>query len=115
MTASLSGFGTPFLFVFPSSASANIVSSSDSNCSAGRDSPAPRTICGRLGVDLGVILTDDAGKSALVRKDNGLHAIAHIELRQDMRYMRLHRRLADEQFLRDLRVRQPLRDELQHL
>ena len=36
ITASRSRFGIPFRFVLPSFASAKIVSSSDSNCSAGR-------------------------------------------------------------------------------
>src|SRR5439155_2980264 len=43
MTASRSGFGMPFRFVLPSAASANIVSSSDSNCSAGRTSQTNST------------------------------------------------------------------------
>ena len=54
ITASRSGFGMPFRFVLPSAASANIVSISDSNCSAGRisqtkcaiSSPAFQNLCG---------------------------------------------------------------------
>ena len=42
ITASRSGFGIPFRFVFPSAASANIVSSSYSNPSAGRISQMKR-------------------------------------------------------------------------
>ena len=42
-TASRSGFGMPFRFVLPSAASANIVSSSDSNWSAGRISQTKQT------------------------------------------------------------------------
>ena len=43
MTASRSGFGMPLRFVLPSTASVNIVSSSDSNWSAGRTSQTKRT------------------------------------------------------------------------
>ena len=54
ITASRSGFGMPLRFVLPSAASANIVSTSDSNCSAGRtsqtkwatSSPAFQNLCG---------------------------------------------------------------------
>ena len=54
ITASCSGFGIPLRFVLPSAASENIVSISDSNCSAGRishtkcatSSPAFQNLCG---------------------------------------------------------------------
>ncbi|MDQ3859608.1 MAG: hypothetical protein M3327_14390 [Actinomycetota bacterium] len=42
ITASRSGFGTPFRFVLPSLASVNMVSISDSNSSAGRTSQRKR-------------------------------------------------------------------------
>src|SRR4051812_14222231 len=54
----------------------------------------------------------DAG---LVREDDGLHAVAETELHQHVRDMCLHRRLADEELLRDLGVREPACDQLQHL
>ena len=51
----------------------------------------------------------------LVRQDDRLNAVAQAELAQDARDVALHRRLADEQLARDLRVRHPARDQPQHL
>jgi len=60
MTASRSGLGMPLLFVLPSAASANIVSSSCSNRSAGRTSQRKRTTSSpafqkRWGVPAGIV------------------------------------------------------------
>src|SRR6266480_3353830 len=68
----------------------------------------------------GAVWTASAGcagldEARLVGEDDGLDAIAEPELPEDVRDMRLHGRLADEELLGDLRVREPARDLLQHL
>ena len=55
------------------------------------------------------------GDAGLVGEHDGLHAVAQPELHQHARDVRLHRRLAHDQLGRDLRVREPARDELEHL
>lgn len=46
-------------------------------------------------------------ESRLVCADHGMDAIAHAQLREDVRYMRLHGPLGDEEDLRDFGVRLP--------
>src|SRR5439155_24817599 len=75
---------------------------------AGRFALAPRD-------DLSGLRVARLDEARLVREDDRLHAVAQLELHQQVRHMRLHRRLADEELLRDLRVREPARDQLQHL
>ena len=45
-----------------------------------------------------------------VGEHDGLDAVARIDFRQDMRDMRFHGRQADEQLVRDLLIRQAMRD-----
>ena len=54
-------------------------------------------------------------EARLVREDDGLDAVAEPELPEDARDMRLHGRLADEELLGDLGVREASRDQLQDL
>src|SRR3954452_23138223 len=60
---------------------------------------------GRIGVE----------EPALVGEDDGLHAVAEVQLLQDVGDVRLDRRLADVELLADLRVREPGGDEPQDL
>ena len=55
------------------------------------------------------------GDAGLVGEHDRLHAVAQPELHQHARDVRLDRRLAHDQLGRDLGVRQPARDELEHL
>ena len=55
---------------------------------------------------------DDAG---LVGEHDRLHAVAHAELHQHARDVRLDGRLRDHELLGDLRVRHPARDQREHL
>ena len=50
-----------------------------------------------------------------VREDHRLHAVAHPELHQHVRHVRLDRRVADHEVGSDLRVRAPAREQQQHL
>ena len=50
-----------------------------------------------------------------VGEHDGLDAVARIDFRQDMRDMRFHGRQADEQLVRDLLIRQAMRDFDEHL
>jgi hypothetical protein len=55
---------------------------------------------------------DEAG---LVREDDGLDAVAQVELAEDARHVRFHGRRADDELGRDLRVREAAGDEPEHL
>src|SRR3954453_7763842 len=59
----------------------------------------------------------DAGfdQSGFVRTDCRLDAVAQVELAQDMRYVRLHRRLGEKEPHRNLCVGQAATDEPEHL
>ena len=67
---------------------------------------------GRHESQVGVARSDDAG---LVGEHDRLDAVAEAELHQDARDVRLHRRLRDEERLRDLGVREAARDQAEHL
>src|SRR3954470_23362871 len=54
-------------------------------------------------------------QARLVRVDDRLDAIAQAQLLKDARHVRLRRGLADYEPLADLRVRQPAREQLEHL
>ena len=49
----------------------------------------------------------------LVGDDDGLHTVAQAQLLEDPRHVGLHRRLAEEELLRDLGVRAPAREQAQ--
>ena len=67
------------------------------------------------GLDAQAVLWPGLHEARLVRGDDGLDAITKVELHQDPCHVRLHRRVADEQLLRDLRVRQAAREQLEDL
>jgi len=48
-------------------------------------------------------------------RDQDLHAVAHVPLRHDAAEVRFHRSLRHDQRARDLSVRHPLGETLQHL
>src|SRR5436305_1654253 len=52
---------------------------------------------------------------ALVGEDHRLDPVAQAELPEDALYMRLHGRLLDDERRRDLAVREPARDQAEHL
>src|SRR6187551_3093651 len=54
-------------------------------------------------------------ETGLVGEDDRLDAVAQAELLEDVRDVRLHRRVADEELLADLGVRKAVRDQAKDL
>src|SRR5919206_2396576 len=54
-------------------------------------------------------------EACVVGEHDRLHAVAEVELAEDARDVRLHRRLADDELLGDLRIREAARDQAQDL
>src|SRR5215831_4352592 len=80
-----------------------------------RTSRYGRWPAGRRPRGLGRLTSRWADEARVVRGDYGLHPVAHTELAQDGRDVRLHGRLADDKTLRNLCVRQSAGYEAQDL
>src|SRR5215211_566694 len=77
--------------------------------------PSSRVAPSRLATLAHELVGSGLDESALVREHYRLYAIAHPQLLEDARYVRLHGRLAEVQPLPDLGVREAARQEVEHL